>query len=161
MKEYFAYGSNLNLGQMAGRCPESTTVQIARLEGYELAFRGGVLTILPKEDSHVDGLIWSISEQDERHLDRYEGFPRLYGKENVTVQDASGTGHAVLIYIMEEPWCSRPQEPGGNYLNTVLEGCLQTGVPQEPVLKALERCRGEVRRCHPPEKCSKQQISGR
>lgn len=91
MKEYFAYGSNLNLGQMAGRCPESTTVQIARLEGYELAFRGGVLTILPKEDSHVDGLIWSISEQDERHLDRYEGFPRLYGKENVTVQDASGT----------------------------------------------------------------------
>lgn len=45
MKEYFAYGSNLNLGQMAGRCPESTTVQIARLEGYELAFRGGVLTI--------------------------------------------------------------------------------------------------------------------
>lgn len=161
MKEYFAYGSNLNLGQMAGRCPESTTVQTARLEGYELAFRGGVLTILPKEDSHVDGLIWSISEQDERHLDRYEGFPRLYGKENVTVQDVSGTGHAVLIYIMEEPWCSRPQEPGGNYLNTVLEGCRQTGVPQEPVLKALERCRGEVRRCHPPEKCSKQQISGR
>ena len=78
MKEYFAYGSNLNLGQMAGRCPESTTVQTARLEGYELAFRGGVLTILPKEDSHVDGLIWSISEQDERHLDRYEGFPRLF-----------------------------------------------------------------------------------
>ena len=38
MKEYFAYGSNLNLGQMAGRCPESTTVQTARLEGYELAF---------------------------------------------------------------------------------------------------------------------------
>lgn len=161
MKEYFAYGSNLNLGQMAGRCPESTTVQTARLEGYELAFRCGVLTILPKEDSNVDGLIWSITEQDEQHLDRYEGFPRLYGKETVTVQDASGTGHAVLIYIMEEPWCSRPQEPGGNYLNTVLEGCRQTGVPQEPVLKALERCRGEVRRCHPPEKCSKQQISGR
>lgn len=33
MKEYFAYGSNLNLGQMAGRCPESTTVQIAGWKG--------------------------------------------------------------------------------------------------------------------------------
>ena len=161
MKEYFAYGSNLNLGQMARRCPESFAVQTARLEGYELAFRCGVLTILPKEGSHVDGLIWSISEQDERQLDRYEGFPRLYGKETVSVQGASGTTYAVLVYIMEEPWRARPQEPSGLYLDTVLEGCLRTGVPREPVLEALDRCREEVQQCPSPEKCSKQQITGR
>ena len=45
---YFAYGSNLNLGQMAVRCPQAQLVRRAVLEGYELAFRCGVLTILPK-----------------------------------------------------------------------------------------------------------------
>ena len=47
-KEYFAYGSNLNFEQMAYRCPEATAVGIAKLDGYELAFRRGSLTILPK-----------------------------------------------------------------------------------------------------------------
>ncbi len=137
-KEYFAYGSNLNFEQMAYRCPEATVVGTAKLDGYELAFRRGYLTILPKEGASVEGLIWSVTDHDESQLDCYEGYPTFYDKETMTVTDASGTGHAVLIYIMEEPWCSRPQEPGGNYLNTVLEGCRQTGVPQEPVLKALE-----------------------
>ena len=56
-KEYFAYGSNLNFEQMAYRCPEATAVGIAKLDGYELAFRRGYLTILPKEGTSVEGLI--------------------------------------------------------------------------------------------------------
>ena len=52
-KEYFAYGSNLNFEQMAYRCPEATAVGTARLDGYELAFRRGYLTILPKEGATV------------------------------------------------------------------------------------------------------------
>ena len=55
---YFAYGSNLNLDQMAVRCPQAGVVGKAVLEGYELAFRRGVLTILPKEGSRVNGLPW-------------------------------------------------------------------------------------------------------
>ena len=47
-KEYFAYGSNLNFDQMAYRCPEATVVGTAKLDGYELAFRRGYLTILPQ-----------------------------------------------------------------------------------------------------------------
>ena len=54
-KEYFAYGSNLNFEQMAYRCPEATAVGIAKLDGYELAFRRGYLTILPKEGASVEG----------------------------------------------------------------------------------------------------------
>lgn len=56
-KEYFAYGSNLNFEQMAYRCPEATAVGTAKLDGYELAFRRGYLTILPKEGASVEGLI--------------------------------------------------------------------------------------------------------
>ena len=64
-KEYFAYGSNLNFEQMAYRCPEAAVVGIAKLEGYELAFRRGYLTILPKEGASVEGLIWSVTDHDE------------------------------------------------------------------------------------------------
>ena len=54
-KEYFAYGSNLNFEQMAYRCPEATAVGIAKLDGYELAFRRGYLTICPKRAQALKG----------------------------------------------------------------------------------------------------------
>ena len=37
---YFAYGSNLDLEQMAQRCPDAEIVGPVRLENYELRFRG-------------------------------------------------------------------------------------------------------------------------
>lgn len=37
-KLYFAYGSNMNLNQMAFRCPDAEVVDTVRLEGYRLAF---------------------------------------------------------------------------------------------------------------------------
>lgn len=37
---YFAYGSNINLEQMAVRCPAALMVGPAVLDGYELLFRG-------------------------------------------------------------------------------------------------------------------------
>ena len=37
---YFAYGSNINLDQMAFRCPDATVIGPVTLENYELLFRG-------------------------------------------------------------------------------------------------------------------------
>ena len=60
MKEtyYFAYGSNMNLDQMAYRCPAAFVVENVKLDGYRLTFCGrgkgsGVATILPEEGSRV------------------------------------------------------------------------------------------------------------
>ena len=60
-KLYFAYGSNMNLNQMAFRCPDAEVVDTVRLEGYRLAFRtngggNGVATILPKKEA-----VWMAS----------------------------------------------------------------------------------------------------
>ena len=48
---YIAYGSNLNLEQMAFRCPTAKVVGKSELKDYELLFRGGrrgaVATALP------------------------------------------------------------------------------------------------------------------
>ena len=49
---YFAYGSNLDLEQMAQRCPDAEIVGPVRLENYELRFRGsGFATVAPKKGS--------------------------------------------------------------------------------------------------------------
>ena len=44
---YIAYGSNINLEQMAFRCPNSKVVGTRMIPDYELEFRG-VATIVPK-----------------------------------------------------------------------------------------------------------------
>ena len=59
---YFAYGSNLDLEQMAQRCPDAEIVGPVRLENYELRFRGsGFATVAPKKGSTVHGLVWKIT----------------------------------------------------------------------------------------------------
>lgn len=78
-KLYFAYGSNINLDQMAQRCPDAQVVGPVTLENYELLFRGnlrgaGVATIAPREGSTVHGLLWNITPECERSLDYYEGY---------------------------------------------------------------------------------------
>ena len=57
-KFYFAYGSNLNLEQMAYRCAAAYVVGLAVLKEFRLVFRGfssgiGVASILPVEGSVV------------------------------------------------------------------------------------------------------------
>ncbi len=58
---YIAYGSNINLEQMAFRCPHSKVVRTSEIKGYELEFRG-VATIVPKENASVPVLIWELDE---------------------------------------------------------------------------------------------------
>ncbi len=50
-------------------------------------------------------LVWKISEQDERSLDRYEGYPRFYIKKNLKVDVTSLNGDhfgelTAMVYIM-------------------------------------------------------------
>ena len=141
MKElYFAYGSNLNIAQMDNRCPLAQLVSRAVLEGYELAFRCGVLTILPKESGRVEGLLWRVNAWDELTLDRYEGYPHLYTKELLPVQTDSGP-QTVVAYVMTAPYCEKAQPPTSTYLQTVLEGYRMAGFDPDAVLRAAARAR--------------------
>ena len=85
---YFAYGSNINLTQMEYRCPDATPLMPVMLQGYELTFRGGgVATVIPNKDAVVPGLLWSITPECEKSLDRYEGYPNYYHKADIAVAD--------------------------------------------------------------------------
>ena len=137
---YFAYGSNLNLGQMAVRCPQAQLIERTVLEGYELAFRCGVLTVLPKEDGRVDGLLWKVNAWDERALDRYEGYPHLYTKERLSVQTSNGL-QTIVAYVMTAPYCEKAQPPTSTYLQTVLTGYRLAGFDPDAVLQAAAKAR--------------------
>lgn len=66
-KLYIAYGSNINLEQMAHRCPSSRVVGTAMIPDYELQFRN-VATIVPRPGAQVPVLLWEIPPRDEKIL---------------------------------------------------------------------------------------------
>ncbi len=144
---YFAYGSNINLEQMRFRCPDAIPVMPVTLLGYELGFRGhaGVATILPKEGTVVHGLLWDLTPQCEQSLDRYEGYPHLYGKETVLVRDEkTGASYRVMAYIMTSQNAQILREPSLFYFNGILQGYKQNGMPVQPLYTALRATREEI-----------------
>lgn len=84
---YIAYGSNLNLRQMKMRCPTAKVMGTAVIKDYELLFKGSLtgayLTIEPKKGSEVPVAVWTVTETDEKALDRYEGCPVFYYKKDM------------------------------------------------------------------------------
>lgn len=106
---YFAYGSNINLEQMEHRCPDAQLVGPVTLQNYELQFRGsGFATVSPKKGSVVHGLLWKLTPKSEQALDRYEGYPRHYTKEQVSVRTTDDAAVSVMAYIMAEPMSASP-----------------------------------------------------
>ncbi|WP_325213485.1 gamma-glutamylcyclotransferase family protein [Oscillibacter sp.] len=143
-KLYFAYGSNINLEQMAYRCPDASVVGPVSLENHELLFRrGGFATIAPKEGGKVHGLLWSITPGCERSLDRYEGYPRFYDKRTVTVRDGLGRELSVMAYVMDERF-REPMLPTTDYYNCILEGYRCCGLPVTALKKAWDHTVEEV-----------------
>ncbi|SHK54200.1 gamma-glutamylcyclotransferase family protein [Hespellia stercorisuis] len=146
MKErlYFAYGSNMNLDQMRERCPAARVVENVRLEDYRLSFAGaGFATVVLEQGSHVDGVLWKITQDCEKRLDYYEGYPRHYGKEMITVKNAAGEPMEVAVYIMAEPQGKMPARPKDWYLAGILEGCHQNGIDSRDIMEAVKRTRSE------------------
>ena len=132
-KYYIAYGSNLNLSQMSRRCPSAKVIGTAMLKGYRLAFRG-VATIEKDETAETPVGVWSINKRDEIALDRYEGYPHLYRKEEVKVT-VKGKEITAMVYIMNS---GEPQMPSRCYLETIAEGYNDVGLDLVYLNEALE-----------------------
>lgn len=85
-KNYIAYGSNISTDQMLYRCPGARVLGTGSILDYRLLFKGSktgcYLTIEPYAGAYVPVVIWAIDEENEASLDRYEGFPRFYAKQN-------------------------------------------------------------------------------
>lgn len=134
MRYYLAYGSNLNAGQMKYRCPNAEMVGTTKIPDYELVFRRGYLTIEPKPGSYVPAGIWKITLMDEMNLDRYEGYPRFYGKKEIPITftrfrhdgESYEETKPCLVYVMNPGFPI--EEPSTSYIRTVSEGYQDFGL---------------------------------
>lgn len=135
MKLYFAYGANLNKQGMRLRCKDAVEVQPFYLHGWRLAF-SGVATIIPDQDDLVAGALWAISDDDERSLDTFEGWPYLYHKEIIKVDDLE-----FMAYVMNS---DQPAEPSLNYIMTIAQGYQDWALDLVDLDDALQTTQEEI-----------------
>ena len=128
MKLYFAYGANLNIENMAQRCPSAVAIEPFYLHDYRLMF-SGVATIEPAPESRVPGALWAITEACEQSLDVFEGYPWLYRKQEIMVD-----GMPVMFYVMNS---AAPSEPGKSYLDTIARGYEDFGLDLDDLRAAV------------------------
>ncbi len=138
-KLYIAYGSNLNLAQMAARCPSASVYAKGVLNNWELVYRGSKTnshaTIIRRQGSSVPVLVWEIQPADEYRLDIYEGYPRYYFKRNIMV-NLDGRKRKAMVYIMNEK--QLPGRPSIQYIRTILQGYIDNDMDIEIFKKSLE-----------------------
>ena len=125
MRYYIAYGSNLNVQQMNRRCPGAKIAGTAVIRNYELLFKGSktgsYLTIEKSKGSFVPVAIWEVTAEDEKALDRYEGYPVFYYKKDMKIRCKSiisGKSREIdaFVYIMHEK--NPAGVPSLYYINT-------------------------------------------
>jgi gamma-glutamylcyclotransferase len=169
---YFGYGSNLWLHQMHIRCPTSKYLGVARLNKFKWIIndRGYANVVEVKNDKNtkaeeksgkskfsevVFGLVYSLEPADEARLDKNEGVPIAYTKENLScdfwsaglASDPESPNHGkvdtstpptlnrnMLVYIDRQR--ITPDEPRKEYIfrmNQGIEDAVKLGVPQDYV----------------------------
>lgn len=142
---YIAYGSNLNLPQMKHRCPTAKVVGASEIKDYELVFRGSrhsaVATIEPCEGSTVSVLLWNIKPEDERSLDRYEGYPSFYGKEDMDIM-LDNKNIPAMVYIMTPG--HKLGEPSEHYLKSIEDGYLDAGFDIDLLHDAVDKTISQI-----------------
>ena len=130
MRYYLAYGSNLSVEQMAYRCPDAIYVGTGELKDMRLEFHGvrnySYLTVEPFKGGTVPVVVWRVSAADEKSLDRYEGYPKSYYKQDINIKIHSllngkeiGKRHAFLYKMCDGRGCAKPSDA---YWNTCLDG---------------------------------------
>jgi cation transport regulator ChaC len=142
-KWYFAYGSNLKRERLKKRIGKWRKERKAILRDYELVFGkgwGGHFTgkanIQKKPKGRVEGVIYLVTEQQLKKLDRREGVPWVY--ERITVKvESEGERIPAETYRMVEMMC--PLKPSRDYLDLVLDGLREHGYDESVIEKARRK----------------------
>ena len=139
MKFYIAYGSNLNVSQMAVRCPGARIVDTGIIKNYRLVYRGSktgaYATVVPAKGATTPVAIWEINDNHEVALDRYEGFPSFYYKKDLTVHLDRGRKIKAMAYVMRDD--AKPGYPSDFYVNVCLQGYRDCGLDEKKLWESI------------------------
>ena len=120
---------NTNIGEMSSRCPKAINLGRCTLKGFELKFRLHA-DIDQVDGSEMEGVLWDITEDCERALDRLEGYPYYYDKVEVVVNPATlvdtMTHIVAMAYIMNTK--GQEEAPSTGYEDCLIEGYTANGL---------------------------------
>lgn len=129
---YFAYGSNLDAGQIKFRCPSSKPKFKIRLDGYRLEFNkysslwsGGVADVVEDSDSYVWGMVYDLSLDDLRKLDDYEDG---YFKEKINIIYKKKNMEVYIYKVINKQTYFKPSE---KYINLIIESAKRYRFPKD------------------------------
>ncbi|KAK1637315.1 hypothetical protein BDP81DRAFT_273310, partial [Colletotrichum phormii] len=152
---YFAYGSNLSPTQMSLRCPASTPLGLAHLPNHTFIINSrryaNVVPNGPANPAHpaaatpttdpapasvpgVYGILYALPPQDEATLDRCEGVPHAYQKQDLAIKVVNftppsttaavnltpGSNVTALVYVDTER--TEPSTPWDEYIDRMNRG---------------------------------------
>lgn len=133
MNLYFAYGSNMSQEQMNQRGPGAEIISAATLQGCRfLINERGVATLLPNPDSLTPGVLWRISAEHEKSLDRFEGCAQgIYDKCYREIITPDGGTARALVYIDHNN--QQFGAPRDGYMERIIEGAVEHELPEAHV----------------------------
>lgn len=128
---YFAYGSNMDPGQMGHRCVGAVAQSIARLDGWRFRIDGrGVATIDPARGAVVHGVVWHLDDGHVAELDHYEGIASGYYRREWLDVETSSERVRTLVYIGAD---LSEGQPRVGYLEKILYGARHFGLADDYV----------------------------
>lgn len=134
---YFAYGSNMYLGRFLARIPRAERLGIGVVKEHVLKFHkisqidgSGKCDIYKtdKSTNSVFGVIYRVSSEDKKILDRIEGLGTGYNDKVVEVISANGEVTEAFVYyaITIDPLL----RPFQWYKEHVLRGAVENSLPE-------------------------------
>ncbi|MDR3435087.1 gamma-glutamylcyclotransferase [Telmatospirillum sp.] len=142
---YFAYGANMNSGQISSRCRiMPKVVAVATLPDYEIGFfghserwDGGEETAIVQPGGLLWGVVYELSLSALDHLDSWQGIrldgagPYFHSPAEVIGKD--GTTYSVLLY--RKDILGKALMPSTEYLGHIVSGAEDHGLPAGYVRK--------------------------
>jgi hypothetical protein len=145
----FAYGSNMDFGQMQERCPSAQFICVALLKDHCLQFTRkskkrncGVSDVVPAAASLVWGVVYEITEYDLAVLDVNEGYrlnrtadQNSYNRRTQTVYQDGNDSKPLDV----ETYFAIPQEnpplPNQEYKDLIVNGAKHWHLPAEYIVE--------------------------
>ncbi|AUS81753.1 gamma-glutamylcyclotransferase [Actinoalloteichus sp. AHMU CJ021] len=135
MPLYAAYASNMDPAQMLERAPHSPLADTGWLVGWRLTFggedigwEGALATIVEDPGSQVFVVLYDVTPEDERNLDRWEGCELGLHKKIRLRVDTLNRSVLAWFYVLD---AYEGGLPSARYLGVVADAAEAAGAPGE------------------------------
>ncbi len=133
---YFAYGSNMLTERLVARCPGAKPVGVAYAPDHAVSYclvgsdGSAKAGIIREIGSEAWGVLFEVPWAEQPILDRFEGTPDLYQREQLdVVRMEDGQSVTAVTYRPQPGYISHSKKPYDWYRALCLGGAMQHKMP--------------------------------